>query len=92
MPTWEATERFFQDYRRLSADERALFRVARVKFVQDLMRGSFRRGLRVKAVQGVDGVYEMPDGRATFHFGSSLGSGPHVVWRRIGTHDIFRQP
>ena len=95
MPTWQATEPFLRDYRSLSAEQRRLFRAARVKFVDDLRRGAFRKGLRVKAVQGAEGVYELtwaPDGRATFHFGPSLGSGPHIVGRRIGTHDIFERP
>jgi hypothetical protein len=95
VPTFEATGPFLGDYRSLTVEQRALFRAARVKFVDDLRRGSFRTGLRVKGVRGVQGVYEMtwaPDGRATFHFGPSLGQGAHVVWRRIGTHDIFKDP
>jgi hypothetical protein len=42
------------------------------------------------------GVMEMtwaPDGRATFHFGTSVVEGqPHIVWRRIRTHKIFTRP
>lgn len=42
------------------------------------------------------GVLEMtwaPDGRATFEFGREIRSGEHhVVWRRIGTHEIFSRP
>lgn len=31
-----------------------------------------------------------PDGRATWQFGDEIKAGQaHVVWRRIGTHDIF---
>lgn len=95
VPNWEAAERFFRDYRQLSTKERSLVRAARVKFVQDLERGAIRKGPRIKAVQGAECVYELtwaPDGRATFHFGSSLGRGAHVVWRRIGTHSIFDDP
>jgi len=33
-----------------------------------------------------------PNGRATFQYGRSHGSGPHVIWRRFGTHDIFGEP
>jgi hypothetical protein len=30
------------------------------------------------------------DGRATFSYGVERVPGqPHVIWRRIGTHDIF---
>ena len=95
MRTWAGTEPFYDDYRKLSAAQRRLFSAAVAKFVADLREGSFRKGLRVKAVRGVTGVYEMtwaPDGRATFEFGPSQSRGPHIVWRRIGTHDIFRNP
>jgi len=34
-----------------------------------------------------------PDGRATFEYGDSiLPDEPHIIWRRVGTHDIFREP
>lgn len=34
-----------------------------------------------------------PDGRATWQFGDEVMAGQvHVVWRRIGTHAIFRSP
>lgn len=53
-------------------------------------------GLRVKAVQGRSGVWELtfaPDGRATFAYGDELRPGdPHVIWRRIGNHSIFDDP
>jgi hypothetical protein len=32
-----------------------------------------------------------PHGRATFQYGPSHGQGAHVIWRRIGTHNIFRR-
>jgi hypothetical protein len=33
------------------------------------------------------------DGRATFEYGASVKEGhPHVRWRRVGTHDIFKRP
>jgi hypothetical protein len=50
----------------------------------------------VKGVQGARDVMEMtfaPDGRATWEFGAEVEVGQvHVIWRRIGTHDIFRAP
>lgn len=62
----------------------------------DLRAGRFRRGLRVKAVQGAAGIFEMtwaPNGRATFQYGAQRRPGErHVIWRRIGTHDIFGRP
>jgi hypothetical protein len=40
-------------------------------------------------------VYEVtwaPDGPATFEYGEELRVGElHVIWRRVGTHDIFRR-
>ena len=34
-----------------------------------------------------------PNGRATFEYGNEMRSGePHIIWRRIGTHGIFRKP
>jgi hypothetical protein len=33
-----------------------------------------------------------PDGRATFQYGESQGVGAHVIWRRIGSHKVFRRP
>jgi len=48
-----------------------------------------------KRASSVLGVYEMPwapDGRATFEYGESEGEGAHVIWRRIGSHAVFRRP
>lgn len=46
---------------------------------------------------GADGIWEMAwegeEGRATFEFGQELSQGdPHIIWRRIGGHEIFRTP
>ena len=55
------------------------------------------RGLRVKRVVGVPGVWEMtwsfagPDGRATFEWCEVDGE-LAIRWRRIGGHDIFGRP
>ena len=71
--------------------------IAISQFVDDLRGGKgFRRGLRVKGVKGGTGIFEMTwadDGRATFQYGEPVKEGePHVVWRRIGTHGIFKKP
>jgi len=54
------------------------------------------KSLRVKKMAGYDDVWELtwaPDGRATFEYGASVKEGhPHVRWRRVGTHDIFKRP
>jgi hypothetical protein len=96
LPTHEEAARFLKDYARLSQYQRAAFKEAVRAFVADLQQGRFRAGLRVKAMEGHPGVWEMtwgPDGRATFEFGRrQLPGETHIIWRRIGTHDIFRSP
>jgi len=96
-PTYDRSEPFRDDQARLSREQRALARIALEKFIVDLRSGDgFRPGLRVKGVQGAPGVFEMtwaPDGRATFQYGDQITPGePHIIWRRIGTHDIFGNP
>jgi hypothetical protein len=97
VPTFDAVARFLRDYGRLDRDQRAAFAAARQAFVEDLRSGrGFRSGLRVKRVQSTADVWEMkwaPDGRATWQYGDERKPGEqHVIWRRIGTHSIFREP
>jgi hypothetical protein len=97
VPTYDKTARFKADFRLLDDKQRAAFLRAVDAFREDLSRGQgFRNGLRVKGVQGADGVFEMTwaaNGRATFSYGQSLHEGePHIIWRRIGTHGIFGTP
>lgn len=97
MPTCEIAESFWPGWNRLTPEQQKAFRLAVGKFVADLRAsGGFRSGLRVKGVRGAPGVYEMtwaPDGRATFSYGRSIvGDEPHVIWRRVGTHEILRRP
>ena len=95
MPSHERTRRFERDWKALEASDRDRFSTAFRRFDADLASGTFRRGLRVKRVQGTDSVFEMtwaPDGRATFEYGVRAGDEAHVIWRRIGRHAIFRRP
>ena len=97
MPTYEVTERFRRDWTQLSKEERENFRQAVQEFVEDLESGRFRKGLRVRRVEGTDAVWEMTweggNGRATFEYGSEIHPGErHVIWRRVGGHSIFRKP
>lgn len=97
MPTFRWLPRFTADLDRLSPAQRAAFLAAVVQFVEDLKAGRpFRNGLRVKGVKGTAGVFEMtwaPNGRATFRYGKSVRPDePHIVWRRVGTHAILREP
>lgn len=93
MPTFETTARFEKDWADLDPADRTRFRKAVRHFIADLERGAFRPGLRVKRVQGTAGVFEMTfarDGRATWQYGDEVEQGqPHIMWRRIGTHDVF---
>lgn len=99
MPTHEEAEQFWRDWARLTPEQRRRFRDAVRKFSEDLEGDPprFRRGLRVKAMQGAAGIFEMTweiaDGRATFQLGRERSPGvPHVIWRRVGGHDIFGDP
>ena len=95
MPSHERTRRFERDWKSLADADRERFRTAFRRFDADLSEGTFRPGLRVKRVEGTDSIFEMtwaPDGRATFEYGSPQGKGAHVIWRRIGRHDVFRRP
>ena len=100
---YQRTASFLADYRRLSDRERALFQEA----VRQINAAYAARGdrplphwpasLRVRAVQGAAGIWEMtwsfsgPDGRATFEIITIEGE-PAIRWRRIGDHRIFAQP
>ncbi len=97
MPTFQATPRFERDRKQLTPESRARFQpVIAGPLVPELARGVIRAGLRVKAVQAAPGVFAMtwaPDGRATYsHRPGQQAGEPHVIWRRIGTHDILRDP
>lgn len=97
MPTFRWLARFGADFDRLSPAQQAAFLAAIAQFVEDLSAGGrFRKGLRVKGVQGASGVFEMTwadDGRATFQYGDAVLEGEaHIIWRRVGTHDILGQP
>ena len=93
MPTYDPLPAFLRAYAALTAEERERFRVARRKFVAGLASGAMPPGLRIKRVQGTDADFEMtwaPDGRAFFRYGDEVHpDDPHIVWLRIGTHDIF---
>ncbi len=97
MPTFAWLARFGADFDSLSPSDQAAFLAAVGHFVDDLRRGRvFRKGLRVKAIKGATGIFEMTwadNGRATFEYADSVMEGePHVIWRRVGTHAIFKKP
>jgi hypothetical protein len=73
------------------------FRDAVAQFIANLAEDSkaFIRGFASSACRAIR-IWEMTwayDGRATFQYGEEVQQGqPHIVWRRIGTHSIFRRP
>lgn len=96
MPTWSGTESFFKDLRDLTPADRKKFKKAVSNFVMDLKTGKFRKGLRVKGIQGTEGIFEMTsakDGRATFQYGPEVRPKvPHILWRRCGSHSVLKAP
>ena len=99
---YQRTDSFAADYRRLPQAERERFQKAVAGFndASDAYgehHQPFPKALRVKPVQGAPGIFEMtwsfsgPDGRATFEW-SQAESEPAVLWRRIGGHEIFKNP
>ena len=97
MPTSDVLDAFRRDWQDLTTEQREQFKAAVRKVVEDLKLGrGFRPSLRLKGVRSARGVYELTwavNGRATFHYGPSVLPGePHVIWRRIGTHEILRAP
>lgn len=100
---FERTDSFKSDWGRLSDAERELFRsaikqfhVATERIVAD-PRLSWPGNLRIKKVVSAPRIWEMtssfsgPDGRATFEWVVIAGTSG-IRWRRIGTHEIFREP
>lgn len=96
MPTFESLAQFDREYAKLTREQRKAFQRAVQLLVAGLRDGGFGQRLRVKRVRGTSDVWEMtwaPDGRATWQYGPEQRPGEsHVVWRRIGTHQIFRSP
>jgi len=77
--------------------QRVAFRMAAGRLAEDLDRGEVRASLRVKPMTNHPGIWEMTwegnDGRATFRYGLETIPGKrHVIWRRVGGHEIFLAP
>ena len=96
MPTYEPLARFWRDYVDLTGDEQGQFRAAVELFRDSLASGQFHPSLRIHRIDSAPGVYSLSwgsDGRATFQYGTSIEPGQaHIIWRRVGNHDIYRRP
>ncbi len=48
---------------------------------------------RLETHAGIWSLTWADDGRATFSYGDEIVPGQrHIIWRRIGTHDIYARP
>jgi hypothetical protein len=98
VPTYRWLPRFRKDLEALSPEQREAFAKAVEEFVGALKqgRGRFPKSLRVHRIDGTEDVWSLSwagDGRATFTYGDSIHPGEaHVIWRRIGSHGIYRAP
>ena len=105
MPTYEASARFQRDYQRLSPAQQQQFLAALQDFIATLREWEqtrrtgaprFPPTLGIKRMVGHQGVMEFAwaaDGRCTWEYGDEvLPEHFHIVWRRIGSHDIYNDP
>ncbi|MFT4166945.1 MAG: hypothetical protein QM650_17035 [Microlunatus sp.] len=101
---FETTPAFDNDYRRLKREHAETFkRVVREKFAPacdayaEATSTTWPAALRVKPVRSAPGIWEMtwsfasPDGRATFETVTVDGE-LRCRWRRVGDHDVFKNP
>lgn len=92
------TEPAKRDLRKLTADQQRQFTASlRKKLLPAWESGVFPRGLGIKKMQGVVvDIWEArwaPDGRITWQYTESGAIEIRAVLiRRIGTHDIYRNP
>jgi mRNA-degrading endonuclease YafQ of YafQ-DinJ toxin-antitoxin module len=98
MPTRSVLASFLRDWQSLTPQQQRQFLAALKQFITDLRepQPTFHPRLRVKRMQGHPSTWEMswaPDGRATFEYGDEVQPGQaHIIWRRVGTHSIFKRP
>jgi len=100
---FELTASFIGDRNRLTKAELDIVRAKLPEFVTACERyaadpsAKWPASLRVRAVEGAPGVLEMtfsfsgPAVRATFEW-ARIDDELAVRWRRIGGHEIFREP
>ena len=95
---------FERDYKKLKKEHQRVFLELRSEFLEEFERVLLSttqipapRKFRLKELKNTEGIWAMtwsfsrPAGRATFHIEEHEGE-PILVWRRIGTHEIYREP
>jgi hypothetical protein len=98
VPTFDRLALFKREYRKLTPEQKKRFGAAVTKLVAALQQTPPRLPGEplVNPLSGHRGVYELrfaADGRATFTFGAPVrGTQPHIIWRRIGGHEVLREP
>jgi hypothetical protein len=97
MPTFERLPRYKREYQHLSPDKQEAFKVAVLQWADDLKNHRVQpNDPRVEGIKGARGIFEFrwaTDGRATFEWGQEQIPGEaHVVWRRVGTHEVLGEP
>lgn len=100
---YQAVARFLREFNALPVEHRRRFRelvpafnAACEAYIAD-PGTPWPASLRIKPMVSAKGIWEMtwsfsgPDGRATFEFVVIDGE-PGVRWRRIGNHEVYREP
>jgi inosine/xanthosine triphosphate pyrophosphatase family protein len=97
VPQYEYEKRFRLEFKSLSRESQSAFLEAVRRFVAALKEGRAPdNGLGIKEMKGHPGIYEFRysrRGRATFEYlGEKRGNEAKVNWRRLGGHEIYREP
>jgi hypothetical protein len=95
---------FLREYQRLTAQEREKFLEALSVFITSVKHFEqhpeafiWPTSLRFEKLVGFNQIYaitwsfKQPDGRATFRMETMSGE-MWITWRRIGRHDIYKNP
>ncbi len=105
MPTFEAHDRFWREYECLRDDQQDAFNQALREFISVLRDWErerrpgnpiFPQRLGITAMVKQRNIKEFAwagDGRCTWEYGTpQIPDKFHVIWRRIGTHAIYKDP
>ncbi len=86
------TDRFNKDFEKLTKEQKDLARKQFLLFKEDYNHNS----LKVRKMRGFDNIYEghVSEGCVfTFHWEDNKETGERTaVFRRIGSHDIYKKP